>query len=409
MVLFAVGSNPTLDFTSGPAGWTLVDSDSLTAQGNENRVGVWTKESNGAESNPSITWDATPTLGRYMGVLVYRNAQLYQGSAMSTPATLFQAPLVSSTVTSNSWDDAASDGWNAIMFWANRNAFDLITRTGTPGGWTQREHILGVNDPGGDSRDRIFTLYDKQGADAGSISASSTFDTNDGVFATTGVKLEPKGTPIPPKNLTLEGFTAFSFAAGATDITLTLPGGTAQGDLIVIAAYQDNTTFGSVSIPTGYTQLAEVDNGNDELAVFYKIAGGSEGNPTVPFGGIGGGDNHAALAVFRDAVIPTFQQSGTTGGDPAGIPTYSEDAGPSFEFICTGHANGGNTLAINGFLITSGWANVAGGSGQGSAGGAAAMMIKENANGGSINQGVDLSASPSGGTLYIRARVGQAA
>ena len=125
-------------------------------------------------------------------------------------------------------------------------------------------------------------------------------------------------------------------AINAGSVTLTLPGGMATDDLILVAwsCGDDDFTSPTLAMTTaGYTELTtstlSADGGtagDGNLAVFYKFHNGSDTQAVTAASGTGTDSSNAvALMVFRgvatvagggplDGTIQT--SSNTTGGDP---------------------------------------------------------------------------------------------
>lgn len=122
-------------------------------------------------------------------------------------------------------------------------------------------------------------------------------------------------------------------AANAGAVTLTLPGGMAANDLIIVAyGNGDNDATNPVlaMTTTGYTNLLgstlhgnNATNGDASLAIFYKLHNGSDTQAICAAGGTGTDSaSAAALLVFRgiDTSTPfevtSTTATNTTGGDP---------------------------------------------------------------------------------------------
>lgn len=125
-------------------------------------------------------------------------------------------------------------------------------------------------------------------------------------------------------------------AINAGSITLTLPGGMAVNDLIVVAlgAGDDDFTGLALAMTTaGYTELTtatcEADGGtggDGVLAVFYKFHNGTDTDAVTTASGMGtDSSTAAALQVFRTVAtvgqggpleIALVEAEGTSGGDP---------------------------------------------------------------------------------------------
>lgn len=140
--------------------------------------------------------------------------------------------------------------------------------------------------------------------------------------------------------ITLVG-TAANNAINGGDVTVTLPVGTAQGD-VVIAAYGIGSEGGPdhdmVTVTSGYTQLADLfsdDSFEAQLGVFRKIQG-STPDTTVVFDGNGVADDAAAGAVMvtsgvnqttpEDATTTTVTGINGPTPDPSAITTGTANA-----------------------------------------------------------------------------------
>lgn len=100
----------------------------------------------------------------------------------------------------------------------------------------------------------------------------------------------------------LPSFVASSTAVNANNasVTPTLPGGWAQGDLLVIFATIRNSGTGSIVVPAGWTAMLQVDN----IALLGRRATASESAPTVTVsGGAAGADVIAQMIAIRNAEL----------------------------------------------------------------------------------------------------------
>lgn len=135
-------------------------------------------------------------------------------------------------------------------------------------------------------------------------------------------------------------------AANAGAVTLTLPGGMAVDDLIVVAygnGDNDNTNPTLAMTTAGYTELTTATlsspaniSGEASLAIFYKYHNGSDTTAVCAAGGTGTDSaSAAALQVFRGVAlvadggpleIPIQTATGSTGGDPnpPAVSTFTE-------------------------------------------------------------------------------------
>jgi hypothetical protein len=127
----------------------------------------------------------------------------------------------------------------------------------------------------------------------------------------------------------------------ATPMTVALPAGVQQNDLILIFAVVDSTgaTSGTITA-TGYTELtSELQAGpvpDTFLAVLYKIAGASEASPSLAASSGASNGFFAFSAAYRgvdgttpfDTVTPVDTASGgtTVTFTPAGITTVTANA-----------------------------------------------------------------------------------
>lgn len=138
--------------------------------------------------------------------------------------------------------------------------------------------------------------------------------------------------------ITLRG-NASNTVAGAGDVTVTLPGGMAEND-IVIAAYMSNSVFDEDMAMTtsGYTELADLranDSNDTNLGVFRKRMGGTP-DSTAVFAGVGGGLDASAAAVevligvdtttSEDAATTTATGTNSAAVDNPSITTVTDDA-----------------------------------------------------------------------------------
>lgn len=122
-------------------------------------------------------------------------------------------------------------------------------------------------------------------------------------------------------------------AANAGAVTLTLPGGMAVDDLIIVAygnGDNDATNPTLTMTTAGYTNLLgstlhgnNATNGDGSLAIFYKFHNGSDTTAVCAAGGTGTDSaSAAALQVFRGVSkgtpfeVTSTTATGTTGGDP---------------------------------------------------------------------------------------------
>lgn len=91
-------------------------------------------------------------------------------------------------------------------------------------------------------------------------------------------------------------------SATSSSTTITAPSGIQAGDLLVLLDRADNLSLPSTVVPTGFTSIANVNNGSGmRQIVSYKLATGSEGGASIT-GMAGGLDVNKALAVFRGNV-----------------------------------------------------------------------------------------------------------
>lgn len=126
-----------------------------------------------------------------------------------------------------------------------------------------------------------------------------------------------------------------------SDLTVTLPGGMAQND-VVYAAYgvidNTNTDRNCATVTSGYTELADLfanDTNDTNLGVYRKVQGGSP-DSTVVFSGVGiatwGIWGAVEVLIDVDTTTPedatTTTATGTNSGtpDPPSITTVTNNA-----------------------------------------------------------------------------------
>lgn len=112
--------------------------------------------------------------------------------------------------------------------------------------------------------------------------------------------------------------TETQFSSASTTHNVTMPGTVAAGDLLIcIIAFDGNPTLGTT--PTGWTYLNAQNNGSTvKMAVYYKVADGTEDGTTVNFPT--SSSEQAAAQVYRIlsgqySGVP-YGFAGATGGDP---------------------------------------------------------------------------------------------
>ncbi len=126
---------------------------------------------------------------------------------------------------------------------------------------------------------------------------------------------------------------SLSFIGSATgtststgDATITLPGGIAQGDVVV--CIQGGGTAGALTTPTGYTDITTASLSSTKLRVSYKVMSSSP-DTTIAVPGPGSNNAEAAIAfVFRavnTSVIEFNQGTGisTNPNPPTITPTVN--------------------------------------------------------------------------------------
>lgn len=117
------------------------------------------------------------------------------------------------------------------------------------------------------------------------------------------------------------GLTSIAFFNSATSVntaSVTCPSGVIAGDLIVYAnrGREDE----SAVVPSGYTQILEMNFGDGHTIVSAKLASGSEGGNSIT--GMGGISQLNAVAVFRPNIPATAFSASTpnkqsTSGNPS--------------------------------------------------------------------------------------------
>lgn len=113
--------------------------------------------------------------------------------------------------------------------------------------------------------------------------------------------------------------TATAAHADNASVTPTMPASVQQGDLLLVFA-AIRTTSGTVSTPTGYTQLLSMGG---HVKLFGKIHTGTESAPTVSFtGGAAGDTTSAVMAAFRNTqcVVQTSAQQTNGSAQNISVP-----------------------------------------------------------------------------------------
>ncbi|MEW5994422.1 MAG: type II secretion system protein, partial [Candidatus Zixiibacteriota bacterium] len=124
--------------------------------------------------------------------------------------------------------------------------------------------------------------------------------------------------------VTFEEFTEAKRANNGTDITVSTPAGTSQGDLLIAAVVTDGNTSGTLA-PPGGEGWTEIDIGQQSgavtLGVWWKLADASE-SPSHQFTWSGGGQESYAWIMRFTGHDPTspINASATNGGS-SGSPT----------------------------------------------------------------------------------------
>lgn len=133
--------------------------------------------------------------------------------------------------------------------------------------------------------------------------------------------------------------TASANNTNGTNLTVTLPGGVAQDD-VVFAAYgnANSSDFDVTTVTSGYTELADLYS-NDSLdanfGVFRKVQGASPDSTVVFTGGGASNTGAAAVAMVLRGVNTTTPEDATTTTatgidsaipDPPSITTVTADA-----------------------------------------------------------------------------------
>lgn len=71
--------------------------------------------------------------------------------------------------------------------------------------------------------------------------------------------------------------------SNSSTVSVTLPYGHIQGDLLIIGVSKDGSS--TIGTPSGWTLMAQrTDSVASKLAVFYKVRGFTESNPSVSLG-----------------------------------------------------------------------------------------------------------------------------
>ena len=97
---------------------------------------------------------------------------------------------------------------------------------------------------------------------------------------TTGTGYSPDGTFTPQVSCSvasaLVGTSIFD-NAGATSIVVNKPTGVVEGDIMFAHILHSNATDRLTTIPTGWVSIGRHKNGSNNQALYYKVAGASEG------------------------------------------------------------------------------------------------------------------------------------
>ncbi len=192
-------------------------------------------------------------------------------------------------------------------------------------------------------------------------------------------------------------------STGSTDITLTLPGGTAVGDLMVMACGQNDasTADGQIDTPTSGGTWTELESQLDniplhaKLRVFYRVVAAAEPNPIALFTELSAGnDNQAFLVVLTDAATaPVNEGTDTTSNTQDNDIAHTEDV-KGFTLIAGVISNSVVAVNIDGSIDDGvAFTELIEDTGTGVTDGAAFLIYRKNANRGAQTSGVHSSSS----------------
>lgn len=155
--------------------------------------------------------------------------------------------------------------------------------------------------------------------------------------------------------IALESSATTSHLTGTSSLSITLPSGVAEDDLVLIFAVHE--ADGTLTTPSGYTllgtDLAQTGLGGNvcRIYVWYKIAGGSESNPTTTSNTNGENKKfiaHRLSGCDTSTPIPDSDIDSTNSGSGS-PPSYniddislSSDSSVFFRVAATSNTQGGS-------------------------------------------------------------------
>lgn len=187
------------------------------------------------------------------------------------------------------------------------------------------------------------------------------------------------------------------FNTDASNIAMTLPGGTQEGDLIIVtASCSADSSGGSVDGPTTSGWTLMVSGGFSllrDVSIYYKFAGPSEANFSMQFSpGTFSEACTCALVVFRNADAPTLEDQNIGTGSSIAATSYNEPDDGSWELIYGAAEN--LTTAVDITTVTpAGYTSLVADTDIGLGASASIMSYRKNSGIASVNYSAALGAS----------------
>jgi outer membrane protein assembly factor BamB len=359
VMIASIGVRPNTATITAPSGWTLVRRINNTTA-SANSLAVYYKVAGGSEP-ASYAWTFSTSTGVAGGI------QTFSGVDTTTPIDVENGQATAS---------ASSHATPSVTTTVARTMVVASHTFATTGSWAPPPGMAegfdvasGDADPGGQTTEGSYVLQTAAGA-TGTKSASTTGTADTGNTHILVLR--------PPNSIAFVAAASAGATSGTLTLTINKPTGTLQNH-VMIASIGIRPNTATITPPSGWTLVRRIDNSNataNSLAVYYKVAGASEGASyawtfNTSTGSAGGIQTFSGV----DTTTPINVENGqaTASGPSHSTPSVTTTVArtmivASLTFSTTGSWGLPSGMAAEGFDVASGDVDPAGQTTQGSYG-----------------------------------------
>jgi PQQ enzyme-like repeat protein/putative pyrroloquinoline-quinone-binding quinoprotein len=261
VMIASIGLRPNTATITPPSGWTLVrrvDNANATASS----LAVYYKVAGGSEG-ASYAWTFSTSAGSAGGI------QTFSGVDPTTPIDVESGQNTASSLTHASPSVTTTVARAMIV---TSYSFASAATWTPPSGMTEGFDVASIAVPNvaGQSIEGDYVLQTAAGA-TGAKTATASNDADVGNTHILALR--------PPAGIAFVAAASAGAASGTLTLTINKPTGTLQNH-VMIASIGVRPNTATITPPSGWTLVQRVDNANataSSLAVYYKVAGASEG------------------------------------------------------------------------------------------------------------------------------------